>query len=107
MILNLSSGSQVANPTDDQIREFLGRLNVRRDGEGFAILGPEEGESYVQVSGDKTIGFDMEYQEGDVTKHYRAKRNDFKLDDVVRAFTEYRDGTIDWGKYGDWERITW
>lgn len=107
MVLNLSSGKNITNPDDDQVRELLRRLNVHRDGDGFAILGPREGESYIQVSGDKDIGFDMEYQEGDVNKHYRAKREDFTLDDVVRALIDYRDGGIDWSKYGDWERITW
>ena len=106
MILELSSGEKIENPTDDQMREALSRLDVERDGEGFAVLGRDD-MTYLQISGDQTIGFDMEYQEGDVKKHFRAAREDFRLDEVVRACTEYRDGTIDWAEYGDWSRITW
>lgn len=104
--LILSSDEKIANPTDEQIREALSGLNVGRDGEGFAILERDE-MTYMQVSGDQTIGFDMEYQNGDVQKHYRAKRRDFTADEVARALAEYRDGRIDWSDYGQWSRITW
>ena len=104
--LTLSSGEKIRNPDHAQLQEALGKLDVARDGEGFAILMRTE-MTYMQVSGDKKMGFDMEYQEGDVKHHYRAERTDFSLDDVVRAMEQYRDGTIDWPQYGSWHRITW
>ncbi len=106
LILSSSCGDEVVDPNDKQIREALSALDVSGDGVGWAILGRSE-MTYVQVSGDKTSGFDMEYQEGDVDNHYRAARENLKLEEVVEAFANYRDGRIDWSVYGDWDRITW
>lgn len=105
VILSSSVGGKVVNPNDEQIREALSALDVGRDGVGWAILGRSD-MTYLQVSGDKASGFDMEYQVGDTAHHYRAAREDFELKDVVQALAGYRDGTNDWSVYGDWDRIT-
>jgi hypothetical protein len=63
--------------------------------------------TYLQVSGDKTLGFTMEYQEGGVDNHYRAAREDFSLKEVAQALSEFRDGAIDWSVYGNWSHVTW
>lgn len=105
-MLSLSSGKEIRNPTDAEIRAALASLNVRRDGEGFAILGPTE-MTYLQVGGDQQSGFDMEYQEGSVRDHFRAARTDFSLDEIVAAMQAYRDGKIEWSNYGAFSRITW
>lgn len=104
--LVLSSGDEIENPTDHDIRDALRRLDIDRDGEAFAILERDE-MTYVQVGGDSTRGFDAEYQDGDVARHYRAEREDFTLDEIVQMLGDYRDGDIDWSAYGDWSRITW
>jgi len=106
MILSTSSGDEVVNPNDEQIRQALSALDVSRDGLGWAMLARSE-MTYMQVSGDKTSGFDMEYQKGDIENHYRAASENFELEEVVRAFAKCRDGRIDWSIYGDWDRITW
>jgi hypothetical protein len=106
MKLSLSSGEEVVNPADDAIRAALQALDVQRDGEGFAILGVTE-MTYVQVSGDAARGFDLEYQDGAVAQHYRALRQDYTLDEIVAVFADYRDGTIDWSQYGEFEKISW
>lgn len=106
MILSTSLGDEVVDPNAQHIRRALSALDVGRDGVGWAVLARSE-MTYLQVSGDKTSRFDMEYQEGDVAYHYRAARENFELEEVVQAFGRYRDGTIDWSVYGDWDRITW
>lgn len=106
MTLSLSNGTELLNPSYDQVREALSTLNVARDGEGFAILGPSE-MTYVQVSGDPQIGFDIEYQEGSVTEHYRAAREDYSLDETVDVLIAYRDGVIEWSEVGDFAKISW
>lgn len=101
MRLILSSGVKVTDPSDEQIRTFLSRLDIKRDGEGFAIF-EREGSTYMQVSGDATMGSDMEYQDGNVGRHYRAERTDFSVDEVAQALIDYRDGSADWSRYGNW-----
>ena len=106
MTLTTSSGGKIVNPNDEQIREALSALDVGRDDEGWAILEQTEMD-YIQVSGDRTSGFAMEYQTSDTDRHYRAAREDFSLEQVVQAFADYRDGKIVYSAYGDWSRITW
>jgi hypothetical protein len=106
MILSTNSGDEVVNANDKQIREALSALDISRDGVGWAILARSE-MTYLQVSGDKTLGFAMEYQNGDVDNHYRAARENFQLEEAAHALANYRDGRIDWSVYGDWDRITW
>jgi len=105
MTLSTSSGEEVVSPTDKQIHQALSALDEGRDGLGWAILGQSE-LTYLQVSGDKTRGFAMEYQEEDVKRHYRAAREHFSLEEVERAFSEYRDGMIEWSVYGRWNQIS-
>ena len=93
------------NPTDEQIREVLTDLNVDRDGVGWAGLGRSD-TIFFQVKGDKYFKFVMEYQDGDGKQHYRSAREDFELETAVQAFADYRDGTIDWSDYGEWNRMT-
>jgi len=106
MTLTTSSGGKIVNPSDEQIRAALSALDVGRDDEGWAILEQTEMD-YIQVSGDQASGFAMEYQTSDTDRHYRAARENFSLEQVVRAFADYRDGKIDYSAYGDWTRITW
>jgi hypothetical protein len=106
MKLVLSSGDEFSDPTDEQIERALGQLDVERDGEGFAVLERDQ-MSYLQVGGDRRMGFDMEYQAGDRQNHFRCDRQDFSLDEAVQALIEYRDGRIEWDRYGNWSRITW
>lgn len=94
------------NPTSKIVRDSLAGLDVVRDGEGFAILSRNE-MTYVQVSGDRNIGFDAEYQEGDVGNHYRAENESLSLDDVANMMAEYLDGEVEWKNYGKWSKITW
>lgn len=100
MILTTSTGVKIANPTDAQIRAALETLDVKRNGDGFAIFDQAE-DQFIQVGGDASIGFDAEYQEGGVEHHYRADE-DFTLEDVVAFFAADRDGRTDWKSRWTW-----
>ena len=106
MTLNACGGEKISNPTNRQIRRALESLNVAKNGEGFVILGPDD-MNYVQASGDKKIGFDLEYQEADTGHHYRAKRENFTVEEVLSALSNYRDGKPAWKAVAEWEKITW
>ena len=106
VMLKLPTDEQIKDPSDEQILKVISSLVVGSDIDAFAILSRSE-MTYVQTSGDQSTGFDMEYQDGDIQEHYRADRSDFSLEEIVKAFREYRDGVIDWSDYGNWTRITW
>jgi hypothetical protein len=106
MTLNVNGDIVSEDPDERTIRDSLSGLNVERDGEGFAILGPNE-MRYLQISGDPQMGFDAEYQEGDIESHFRAQNESFTLNEVVSMMTEYRRGNVNWEKYGTWSKIKW
>jgi len=74
-------------------------------GEAFLVLGTND-MTYVQCSGDVKAGFDLEYQEGSVKKHFRATR-DFKQDEIIAIFVAYAKGDFSWKDKIAWESIKW
>lgn len=105
MVLDICGVRKVENPTDQQIRIELGNLNTK-NGDSFAILGQSD-MAYIQVGGDKFVGFYLEYQEGSVDAHFRATDEKITLDQVVNAFIAYRDARAGWQDAFTFEKITW
>jgi hypothetical protein len=104
MTLNVGDRQTVHHPSDADIRAVLAALNVD-GGDAFAILGPDE-MTYIQASGDRNVGFDLEYQDGSAARHYRATTGAIPLDDVVSAFVAYRDDRADWRAPFNFEKMT-
>ena len=75
-------------------------------GDGFLILGPND-LTYLQCSGCRKRGFALEYQDGSVEHHYRAKRTDFDADTIAAKFTDYATGGGAWKKGVEWEELSW
>ena len=105
MVLYVCGVRKVENPTDEQIRIELGDLSTKNE-DSFAILGPSE-MTYIQVGGDKSVGFYLEYQEGSVDAHFRATGEKITLEQVVSAFIAYRNAKTGWQKAFTFEKITW
>ncbi|MGE5176234.1 MAG: hypothetical protein ACM3JJ_07630 [Hyphomicrobiales bacterium] len=105
VVLDICGVRRIVNPTDEQIRTELGNLSTKNV-DSFAIMGTSE-MTYIQVGGDKTVGFTLEYQEGSVDAHYQTTSRNIPLGPVVRAFIEYRDGKVGWEKEFTFKRITW
>ena len=104
MVLNICGARMISDPTDEEIRRELSTLSTDND-DYFAILGPSD-LTYLQVLGDKNVGFILEYQEGSVEAHFRATDDRIPLEQVVRAFIAYRDGSSDWQEPFTFEKIT-
>ena len=102
--LDICGDKKIPNPSEADIRQAVFGLDTNK-GEAFLILGPTD-MTYIQTSGDKKVGFDLEYQEADANHHYRAKR-DFTAEEVVKALVSYSTGSDDWKKTTKWEPITW
>ncbi len=94
----------IPDPTEADIRHAVFSLDSSED-DAFLILEKYE-MTYIQTSGDRNVGFDLEYQEGDVAHHYRAKRS-LTADEICQAFVSYTSGTSEWQRIAEWERITW
>jgi hypothetical protein len=105
MTLDVCGAKRIENPTDEQIRFELSSLSTQNE-DSFAILGPTN-MTYIQVSGDKRVGFDLEYQEGSVDAHFKAVEGKITLDAVVQAFIAYRDGVAGWQDGFTFVQITW
>lgn len=105
MVLDVCGQQRIENPSDADIRRGLSDLDAAT-GEAFVIPGSDE-MTYIQASGDKATGFDLEYQEGSTAKHYRAARTDISLEEILTALIAYRDGRGAWKEGFAFERITW
>lgn len=103
-VLMIEGGEPIRNPTDDQIRRQLSSRATESDEPTFAILAREE-MTYVQVALEADAGFVLEYQEGELARHFQSDRRDLRLEEVIEAFIAYRDGTVDWSRYGSWSRL--
>lgn len=105
MVLDIRRARKIENPTDKQIETELWNLSTENE-DCFAILGPSD-MTYIQMSGDRSVGFDLEYQDGTVDAHFRATDEKITLDQVVRAFIAYRDADPNWKGEFTFEKITW
>lgn len=105
MTLTINGETKISNPSDDDILNALQTLDTT-SGDAFVILESDE-MTYMQAGGDRNVGFDLEYQEGTVEAHYRARRTDISIDEIAQAFRAYRDGQPDWKQRFDFELIRW
>jgi len=105
MQLQICDDKKIKNPSDEDIRDAFSKLDTKTD-VAFIILGPTK-MTYIQATGDRNVGFELEYQEGTIDEHFRAKDKHITLDDVVNAFIAYRNGSTNWQDKFDFERISW
>jgi hypothetical protein len=106
MILTVSGDVTIEDPTDHDIRAALESFEARNveDSNAFVILSQDDW-TYIQSGGYKGIGFDLEFQEGDLDHHYRATREDFTLDDIASILSAYRAGNPEWKDMAQWKRL--
>jgi len=104
MTLDICGAKKIRNPTESAIRQAVFALDIK-NADAFLILGPTE-MSYMQIGGDKNVGFKLEYQESDVKHHYRANR-DLTADEVVKALVAYSTGSDEWKTMAVWDVVTW
>jgi len=103
--LEICGERTIVDPSDEDIRSALGGLDAG-SGDAFVILVPAE-MTYIQASGDRRRGFDMEYQEGSIDRHFRATNESILVDDVAEAFIAYRSGDESWKSRFEFKRVEW
>lgn len=101
MRLEVNGTEVIENPTARQIIDALSGLD-RED--AFAILSGH-GEAFVQCSGTRDLGFDLNYCLGPDHEQLRAADGLLLLDAVTYIFTEYARGNMDWQHEFSWEPL--
>jgi predicted RNA-binding Zn-ribbon protein involved in translation (DUF1610 family) len=100
--LETDNGQRRENPSSEELCAAVARAGSQALG-GFLILATDE-LAYLQASACERAAFRVEYQEGDVTRHYEATRS-FSSEELVRALESYRQGTEDWRRMADWRHL--
>lgn len=105
MELDICGDKIIKKPSDQDIRNAFAGLDTKTSA-AFVILSRTT-MTYIQAAGDRNVGFDLEYQDGTIEEHFKAKDKLMTIDDVVDAFIAYRNGDKNWKNGFDFERITW
>ncbi len=100
--LEVENGQVLENPSANDIAIAI--AGMKSDGNAFAILSRDE-MFYMQISGDPTGGFDIEYQEGSTKEHFRAEGDPFPMQQIVPAMQDYAAGGAEWQKRFTWKRL--
>jgi hypothetical protein len=92
----------VENPTRSQVESLLGKLPGGDD--SFPILSKSgSGLTYIQTHGGSSVLFIVEYQDGAVERHFRA-RGRYPLQTVIDLFVRYAERDETWLSLVPWER---
>ncbi len=105
MVLSIGGAQEIVDPSDAQIQTAISGLDTKK-GDAFVILGPND-MTYLQASGDKLVGFDLEFQAGATSEHFRAKNECIAIEDIIEVCIAYRDAVPDWNTKFEFERIAW
>ena len=94
-------------PTNEEIKD---RLEALGDG-GFAILSLDDDSSYMQVSGNTYKDFYLEYHSPEAENmNIGTGLNPgpgVEIDEVVRCFSEFRDGITEFVNRHEWKEVHW
>lgn len=101
MDLEFESGRIIRKATEGDILAHL-------EGEEFAILSSSsDSGTYLQCAEQQEPPFEyiLEYQEGSLSRHYRAVDEPIPLDRVLSAFLKYLRGDASWRTDFQWEKV--
>jgi hypothetical protein len=99
MNLDLESGWTIRGVSANDVRSCV-------EAESFAILSTDPN-TYIQCAeqNEPPYGYDLEYQDGSLEQHYRARNEPITLERVLSAFLKYLRGDASWQPDFRWERM--
>ena len=100
MKLELENESPILNPTEEDIEKEIQKVDGKEN--GFAILSLDE-MTYLQIAGDTSSGFVMEYQNGSLDEHYSTEEN-VSEKEVIEAFQAFTRGETTWIDQFNWKK---
>ncbi len=102
--LDICGTTKIVAPTEEGIRTAILQLDARNGGDAFLILSSES-QIYMQCCGDQYSEFELEYQEGELERHYRAADSP-DVEKVIEAFTYYANQDPRWRTVVRWEKMS-
>lgn len=102
MTLESDTDLKVENPSADQIRDAVAELPNR---EGSFVILSSSSRDYIQAAADRKARFTLEYQEGDNTRHFRAKEK-LPQASVADVLVGYCRGDSKWKATVTWQHET-
>lgn len=104
--LDICGDEQLTQITNEKIASALNQLAAGKCSEDSFVILNRTPDSYMQTLFDTASGkFTLEYQDGDLSKHFAARSSDLSLDEITRVFTEYLNGSDTWKTALSWEKI--
>ena len=101
MQLELEDGTLLRNPAREVLESAIHSLRV--PGRSFAVLESGPG-SYMQTAKNDDGSFELEYQDGDLSRHYRLSHV-VDVVEVIEAFRNYLLGNDVWLKKYNWQKL--
>ena len=99
-LLELRMEHGPAWPEPDQARIAILLRRLAKD--NFAILQRADGQ-FVQAVGRTGGGYVIEYQDGDLSRHYATETSD--LAEVIDVFQDFADGGQTWLQQHNWKPL--
>lgn len=100
MKLNVNGNLISSNPDHHSVVKALNSLSTKKG--GFAILSKDDN-TYIQTSGTPGEGFELEYQDGSLDRHFRNSNRNLELSQVANTFTCYLESDDRWKLEYSWE----
>jgi hypothetical protein len=93
-------GKKICGPlTAERTAEVIKTLPVGRE---ILIILARSKMTYVQASGDARLGFEVEYQEGSLIRHFRCSDEGVGLEVLLDILQSYRENDDRWRSAVDW-----
>ncbi len=101
-LLELSDGSKIPNPTEDEVALALGKLLAPRS---FAIMTRTKNQmTYVQARPVGDHQYILEFQDGRLDQHYRAAGS-LAITQVMSVFRRYQERDDSWLQDFVWLKV--
>ena len=100
MKLETAKSLGFAQVSEQQLREVF----ADDKGRGEFVILSQKPEVYIQAGGDDDGPYVLEYRDGDADHHFSAGDN-FRKEDVLRAFLWYLTGDTRWRSEFSWQKL--
>lgn len=103
MKLEICGVREITDPTAEEIeREIMG-LDTNASDAILILVAPDG--RFVQTAGDAKVGFQLEYQDGGLDRHYSAVGESVGAELVIKVFVAFAAGENSMDELTNWEKL--